>query len=161
MSQSEVQRSIEDSRTVTEILAFPADANTAGNVYGGRILFWVDMVASLVARKHCGSAVVTIRTEFDFREPVRVGDHVRLEAFITATFQRSFEVQVDVRIGRHYGREDRLAGRGYLVFSCVDSSGRAQPVQPVTVSDPAAKERWAAAERRRELRKQLRELEER
>ncbi len=159
MSDPAAERSIDDSRTVTELLAFPADANTAGNVYGGRILFWVDMVASLVARKHCGSAVVTIRTEFDFLEPVRVGDHVRLEAFITATFQRSFEVQVDVKIGRDYGRERRLAGRGYLVFSCVDSSGRTRPVQQISVGSPAEEKRSAAAERRRELRRQLRELE--
>ncbi|HFE53158.1 MAG TPA: acyl-CoA thioesterase [Bacteroidetes bacterium] len=159
MSEKQAQRKVDDSRTVTEILAFPADANTAGNVYGGRILFWVDMVASLVARKHCGSAVATIRTEFDFREPVRVGDHLRLEAFITATFRRSFEVQVDVCIGRNYGRPERLAGRGYLVFSCLDEAGKAREVEPISVSTEEESERRRAAEERRELRKQWRKLE--
>ncbi len=153
-------RSIGDSRTETELLAFPADANTMGIVYGGRILYWVDMLAGLVARKHCGGPVATIRVEFDFLTPVHVNDHVRLSGFVTRTYERSFEVQVDVYAAGGYGREERLAARGYLLFSALDREGKAVPAPQVQPENDEERRRWEAAGRRRELRKRWRELED-
>lgn len=151
---------IDRSRVETEILAFPADANTAGQVYGGRILHWVDMAASLVARKHCRCPVATMRVEFDFLQPVNVGDHLRFVAFITRTFNTSFEVQVDLRAAGTYGAEQEgLAGRGYLVFSCLGPDGKPLAVLPVEPRTTEEQRRWRQAEERRRLRSQLRTLE--
>jgi acyl-CoA hydrolase len=146
---------VQDSQVETELLAFPADANTMGIVYGGKILYWVDMTASLVARKHCDGAVATLRVEFDFVRPVRVGDHVRLTGFVTRTFGRSFEVEVQVHASSSFGAEERLAGRGFLIFSCLDESGRSRPAPPLSLESEEERARWEAAGRRRELRESL------
>ncbi|MDZ7373058.1 MAG: acyl-CoA thioesterase [candidate division KSB1 bacterium] len=155
MANTSCSKRVADSKVVTEIIAFPSDANTRGVVYGGRLLHWVDMVASLVARKHCEGPVATLRIEFDFLQPVQVGDHVRFVGLVTRVFHRSFEVQVDVYAGQDFGTQESLAARGFLVFSCLDEQGRPRAAPELVPESEEERARWEEAGRRRELRESL------
>ncbi|MBA7669044.1 hypothetical protein ES703_77170 [subsurface metagenome] len=37
----------------------PHQANPQGTAFGGAIVAWIDMVAAMVAQRHCGKEVVT------------------------------------------------------------------------------------------------------
>ena len=45
-----------DSRAEMTIMMLPSDANPKGNVFGGVILKYVDLIAGLCAKRHAGRA---------------------------------------------------------------------------------------------------------
>ena len=47
-----------ESKAEMTIIMLPSDANPKGNVFGGVILKYVDLIAGLVAKRHAGHANV-------------------------------------------------------------------------------------------------------
>ena len=61
----------------------PDQANPYGTAFGGVIIAWIDMIASMAAQRHCGKEVVTASVDsLSFEEPIRIGDHVVLKASV-------------------------------------------------------------------------------
>ena len=86
----------ESFSSMTEIV-LPNDTNTLGNLMGGRLLHWMDIVTAIAASRHSNRVVVTASVDFvDFRSPVALGEVVLLEARVTRAFTTSMEVRVDV-----------------------------------------------------------------
>src|SRR4029077_19161060 len=78
-------------------LVLPNDANTMGNVLGGRGLHWIDLAAAIVAHRHCRSEAVTASMdELSFLAPIRVGQLAILSARMTYVARTSMEIRVDV-----------------------------------------------------------------
>ncbi len=74
-----------------------AEANTAGNVHGGRIMSLCDEVAGIAAIRHSGCRVVTAGVDrMNFLHPVLVGDLVTVRATVNAAWRTSMEVGVRV-----------------------------------------------------------------
>ena len=48
-----------DSAVESRYLLMPNQANPYGTAFGGVIVAWIDMVASMAAQRHCGKEVVT------------------------------------------------------------------------------------------------------
>ena len=40
-------------------IVLPDDTNTLGNLMGGRLMYWMDVIAAVSAHRHCGRVVVT------------------------------------------------------------------------------------------------------
>src|SRR3954447_13768622 len=73
------------------------DANTAGNVHGGTIMYLCDEVAGIAAIRHCGRRVVTAGMDrMTFEQPVLVGHLVTVKATVNAAWRTSMEVGVRV-----------------------------------------------------------------
>ena len=132
---------------------FPPDANMHGTVFGGRVLQIVDKAASVCAMRHCRKPVVTVAMErVEFLVPIRVGTFLIAEARVNHTGRSSIEVGVEVYA------EDMPGGTRVHTNSClvtmvaVDADGRPSSVPPLLLETPDEKERWAAAEKRREAR---------
>ncbi len=71
----------------------PTDANFTGNVFGGRILEEIDLVAGIAAARHSKSTCVTASFDrVDFIQPVHVGDVVDFDAELTYVGTTSMEV---------------------------------------------------------------------
>jgi acyl-CoA hydrolase len=113
-------------------IVLPNDANTLGNVLGGRVLHWIDLAAAIVAHRHCRQEAVTASLDqMSFLAPIRVGQLALITARMTQAWRHSMEIRVDVQ------SEDLLTGRreqtstAYLTFVAVDSKGRAALVPPL------------------------------
>ena len=52
-------RFVSESKSEYSELALPNDANTLGNLLGGKIMHLVDLAAAIAAMRHCRNAVVT------------------------------------------------------------------------------------------------------
>jgi acyl-CoA hydrolase len=52
-------RFVRESESDYSELALPNDANTFGNLLGGRIMHLVDLAGAIAAMKHCRNPVVT------------------------------------------------------------------------------------------------------
>ena len=60
MKQPELEgRPVRESISEYSEFALPNDANTLGNVLGGKVMHVVDLAAALAASRHARSAVVT------------------------------------------------------------------------------------------------------
>ena len=106
-----------------------ADANTAGNVHGGRIMFLCDEVAGIAAIRHCGGRVVTAGMDrMTFLEPVTVGELVTFRATVNAAWRTSVEVGVRVEAEDVRSGEVRHVSTAYLTMVALGEDGRPTPV---------------------------------
>lgn len=135
-------------------LVFPNDTNILGNLMGGKLLHWMDIVSAISASKHCNRVCVTASVDFvDFRSPIRLAEIVLLEAFVTRSFHTSMEVRIDVwaeNMQQVDGK--RFCNSAYYTFVAVDQSGRPIPVIPVEPVTEIEIKYYEGAMRRRELR---------
>ena len=62
----------------------PEHANTQGNVHGGWIMKLVDEAGALASMRHARHRTVTVAIDrMVFRQPIRIGDLIILEAEVT------------------------------------------------------------------------------
>src|SRR5919106_6002395 len=85
-----------ESKAEMTIIMLPSDANPLGNVFGGIILKYVDLIAGLVAKRHAGHAnIVTASMDsMTFSKPVYIGNALILKARLNYVKRSSMEVEV-------------------------------------------------------------------
>ena len=59
MADSIAGKYVSDSQTDQVQVVMPAHLNGYGSLFGGQLAHWIDMLASVVARRHCGMAATT------------------------------------------------------------------------------------------------------
>jgi len=130
-----------------------ADANTGGNVHGGRIMFLCDEVAGIAAIRHCGSRVVTAGMDrMTFLEPVMVGELVTFRATVNAAWRTSVEVGVRVEAENVRDGTRRHVSTAYLTMVALDDEGRPSPVPPIEPETDDEQRRQREADLRRSNR---------
>lgn len=144
-------------KTVTmTVLMSPEMANFSGHVHGGAILRLLDQVAYACAARYCSSYVVTMSVDqVTFRAPVLVGELVNFRATVNYTGKTSMEVGIRVEAERIRERTARHVMTCYFTMVAVDENGQPKPIPPVTPETPLERRRWAAAQLRREFRKEV------
>ena len=55
------------SRSILSVTVLPEDLNQYGSLFGGRLLAWIDRVASICATRHCRGNAVTVALDRDGR----------------------------------------------------------------------------------------------
>ena len=129
------------------------DANTAGNVHGGRIMYLCDEVAGLAAIRHCGTRVVTAGMDrMTFLDPVYVGQLVTFRATVNAAWRTSVEVGVRVEAEHVRSREVRHVSTAYLTMVALDDDGRPTPVPELGPETETERRRQREAQVRRDNR---------
>ena len=130
-----------------------ADANTGGNVHGGRIMFLCDEVAGIAAIRHCGTRVVTAGMDrMTFLEPVMVGELVTFRATVNAAWRTSVEVGVRVEAENVREGNPRHVSTAYLTMVALDEDRRPTPVPALEPESDDEKRRQREADLRRRNR---------
>lgn len=121
-----------DSQVDSRYLLMPDQANAYGTAFGGVIMAWIDMVASMAAQKHSGTQIVTASIEsMSFLEPIRIGEHVHLRARVIYTGRTSMQVEVRVYRENPIQALSGLATTAYLTFVAIDQNNRPIAVAPL------------------------------
>ncbi len=153
-------RTVSDSRSEMTELILPNDTNTLGNLLGGRLMHFIDLVGAMAAYRHSRTHVVTASMDhIDFIQPVHVGDLLNLKSSVNRAFSKSVEVGVKVWAEDTRAGEYRHVASAYLVFVAIDKDGipvRVPELKPETDDEVR---RYEGALRRRENRE--REMERR
>ncbi len=146
--------SIAETRQELVHLVLPEHANVQGNLFGGRMMYWITAAGTLPALRLARHAVALGSMEdLDFLAPVRVGDLVFLRSQIEHVGRSSMDVGVEVEAENPRTGERRRATSAHLSMVAVDDDGRPQPVgASITPSGPAEAALAAAAMRRKEAR---------
>ena len=93
-------KTAKESLAIATHLVLPNDTNTLGNLMGGQLLHWMDIIAAIAAHRHAHRIVVTASVNHvSFNQPISLGDMVTLHAKVSRAFSSSMEVCIDV-VGR-------------------------------------------------------------
>ena len=143
----------QQSYTEMNELVLPNDTNTLGNLMGGRLLHWMDIVSAIAAQKHSNRVVVTASVDFvDFKSPIRLGEIVLLEARVIRSFNTSMEVYLRVW-GEDLSMQYKyLSNEAYMTFVALDPNGRPRRVPELVPETEAEIKMYEGALRRRQLR---------
>lgn len=142
-----------DSFTIMNELVLPNDTNTLNNLMGGRLLHWMDIAAAISAQKHCNRIVVTASVDnVSFKQPIKLGDVITIEAKVTRSFNTSVEVRLDVWAENIPSGTRVKSNEAYYTFVAVDQSGRTIPVPELKPETDGEIELYSGALRRRQLR---------
>jgi len=134
---------------MTELI-LPNDTNTLGNLLGGRLMHFIDLVGAMAAYRHSRSHVVTASMDhIDFIQPVHVGDLLILKSSVNRAFSTSLEVGVKVWAENTRAGEYRHVASAYLVFVAIDAQGNRIRVPELAPETPDECRRYEDALRRR------------
>ncbi|MGG1550723.1 MULTISPECIES: acyl-CoA thioesterase [Paenibacillus] len=148
------------SRTVLTEIILPADTNYHNTVFGGRVMQYMDKVATIASMRHSRKAVVTASSDsLDFFAPVKLGEAIQLEAFVTWTHRSSMEVFVKIESENLLTGERKRTATAFLTFVALDEHGQPTPVPGIIPETEEEKKLFETAEARftaRKLRKDTR-----
>ncbi|MEY4127335.1 MAG: acyl-CoA thioesterase [Crocinitomicaceae bacterium] len=141
-----------ESLSVTTHVVLPNDTNTLGNLFGGQLLAWMDIIASVSAHRHCKRVVVTASVNsVSFKKPIPASSIVTLEAKVSRSFNSSMEIFVDVYVEDHVTGIRDKCNQAIYTFVAVDQNGGPIQVPEIIPETDEEKERFDGAFRRREL----------
>lgn len=141
-----------ESFTVNTEVVLPNDTNHVGNLFGGKLMQWVDITAAIAAQRHCGRVVVTAsinHVSFDY--PIKQNSIVTLEAKVSRAFTSSMEVFVDVFVENPVTGEKTKCNEAIATFVAIDQNGSPLPVPQLVPETEEEKRRYDSALRRRQL----------
>ncbi len=125
-------------------------------LFGGQLMSWIDIIAAVEAQRYAGSVVTTVCVDnLSFLAPAYLNDMVVQEARVTWAGRTSLEVRVDTFVERLDSTREPV-NRAYLVFVAIDGEGKPIPVPAFTPETEEEEQEFAAALRRREVRRQNR-----
>lgn len=140
-------------------VVLPNDANPLGFILGGTVMHLIDIAGAIACHRHTRSLLVTAAVDgLQFLHPIKVGDLIMLKALVTATFETSLEVEVEVFSEETLTGIRRMTSRAYLTFVAIDRDGRKVPVPPLVLETEDEKRRALEARARRADRLKARAL---
>lgn len=148
---------MKETKVTKTALVLPPDTNSHGTLFGGKLLSYIDDIASISALKLCRTPVVTASIDsVDFIQPIREGDAVTLEAMVTWTGNTSMEVLVKITTEDLMTGERVLSALSFLTFVALGENGK--PTSVPKVVPESETERWlnSAGEQRAKYRKMRR-----
>jgi acyl-CoA hydrolase len=103
--------------------------------------------------RHAQRKAVTVAIDsMTFRQPIKIGDLVILNAEVTYTGRTSMEVTVEVLAENPVTGEQTHTNTAYLVYVALDDDGRPTTVPPLQTETEEDKQKMKQAQERQERR---------
>jgi acyl-CoA hydrolase len=151
-------RPIRESVSVYSEFALPNDANTFGNVLGGKVMHLVDLAGALAAIRHSRCPVVTASVDhMNFLHPIHIGQLIVLHSSVNRVFRTSMEVGVRVEVENLVTGEIKHTSSAYLTFVTLDKHGNRVAIAPAIPETEVEKRRYEEAAQRRAVRLEMRQ----
>ena len=137
------------SRISIAQLMHPEHANILGNVHGGWIMKLVDEAGALACMRHAQKRVVTVAVDsMVFREPIKIGDLITLNAEVTYTGRTSMEAEVQVVAENPITGKRTHTNNAYLVYVGLDDDGQPTSIPALITETEKEKQRMEQAKKR-------------
>jgi acyl-CoA hydrolase len=142
---------------MTEVV-LPGDTNALGTIFGGKVMQWIDVAASVAGLRHSGGSVVTASIDaLTFLTPIHIGEIVVLKSSVNYVGKTSMEIGVRVEAESPYNGARRYTTKAYLTFVAIDAEGKPRSVPPLLLENEEDRRRHDDAVARRAARLALRE----
>jgi acyl-CoA thioesterase YciA len=123
----------EETKPIGELtlrtLAMPADANAAGDIFGGWVMAQMDLSCGIRAAERARGRVVTAAVkEMSFAKPVKIGDTLCVYTHIAHVGRTSIVLKVEAWAQRYLSDLMELVTHADFVMVALDKSGKPTPV---------------------------------
>lgn len=110
-------------------LAMPADANPAGDIFGGWVMAQMDLASGIRAAERARGRVVTAAVkEMAFELPVKIGDTLSVYTHIERVGRTSITLLVEAWAHRsRYNKLEKVTA-GIFIMVALDENGAPKPV---------------------------------
>ncbi len=143
------QKRIEDSYVETVHMVRPNHLNSAGRLFGGILMQWIDEVASLVAKRHARTNITTASVDnLRFLKGAYQGDTLVITGKLTYVGNTSMEVRVDTYCENMTG-ERRAINRAYFTMVALDQNDKPVQVPEILLETDVQKAEWENGKKRR------------
>jgi acyl-CoA thioesterase YciA len=120
------------------VIAMPADANAAGDVFGGWVMAQMDLAAGIRSSERASGRVVTAAINaLSFKLPVKIGDTLELYTTVSRVGRTSMTIEVEAWAQRYLTKDKVKVTDADFVMVAVDA-GR-KPLAKSRTSEPAAR----------------------
>lgn len=141
-----------ESLTINTEHVLPNDTNHIGNLFGGRLLQWMDITGAIAAQRHCRRVCVTATVNnVSFKYPIKNNSIVTLEAKVSRSFNTSMEVFIDVFVEDQVTGQRTKCNEAIYTFVAIDQNGSPLPVPELVPETDDEKKRYDGALRRKQL----------
>lgn len=140
------------SEAISTKIVLPNDTNPLGNLFGGRLLAWMDEIAYVSANRHSRRVAVTASiNNVSFNKPIKLGETITLIAKVSRAFSSSMEVIIDVYVENRLNGEQTTSNQAIYTFVAVDQFGAPIQVPELKPETETEMQRFEAALRRKQL----------
>lgn len=134
----------------------PDHTNHYGTLFGGTLMSWIDLIAVMVAQRHCGREAVTASVDkLNFMEPISIGEQVILKASVNYAGKSSMEIGVQVSKENPYTGVVTRATTAYLTFVALDENKKPCPIPKLKPETETEIRRYENAILRQEANRNL------
>lgn len=110
-------------------LAMPADANAAGDIFGGWVMAQMDLACGIRAAERARGRVVTAAVqEMAFAMPVKIGDTLCVYTEIARVGRTSMTLKVETWAQRYLTHVMEKVTEATFVMVALDADGKPTPV---------------------------------
>lgn len=110
-------------------LAMPADANAAGDIFGGWVMAQMDLACGIRAAERAKGRVVTAAVkEMSFAKPMKIGDTLCIYIDITKVGRSSMTLRVEAWAQRYLSDLMERVTHADFVMVALDSDGKPSKV---------------------------------
>lgn len=112
-------------------LAMPADANAAGDIFGGWVMAQMDLACGIRAAERARGRVVTAAVrEMSFAKPMKVGDTLCIYTNVAKVGRTSMTLQVEAWAQRYLSHLMEKVTDADFVMVALDITGKPTPIPP-------------------------------
>lgn len=110
-------------------LAMPADANAAGDIFGGWVMAQMDLACGIRAAERAKGRVVTAAVkEMSFAKPVKIGDTLSVYTQVTRVGRTSMTLKVEAWAQRYLTHLIEKVTDADFIMVALDHEGRPKAV---------------------------------
>jgi acyl-CoA thioesterase YciA len=110
-------------------LAMPADANAAGDIFGGWVMAQMDLASGIRAGERAHGRVVTAAVnEMFFEKPVKIGDTLCVYTTIEKVGRTSMVLKVETFAQRYLTQVMEKVTSAQFIMVALDADGKPTPV---------------------------------
>lgn len=147
------KKRVSDSYTENVQIVSQGHLNGFKRLFGGRLMEWIDIVAGVTARRHCGKNVTTVMVDsLCFKAAAHANDIIVLRGKITYVGKTSMEVCVKTYIESCSGQRN-LINTAYFIMVAMDEEERPAEVPGLILETEEEKREWENGRLRYEKRR--------
>ena len=140
------------TEAISTKIVLPNDTNPLGNLFGGRLLAWMDEIAYISANRHSRRVAVTASiNNVSFNKPIKLGQTITLIAKVSRAFSSSMEVIIDVFVENNVTGKLTTSNQAIYTFVAVDQNGTPIQVPELKPETESEIQKYDAALRRKQL----------
>jgi acyl-CoA thioesterase YciA len=115
---------------ITTKICMSPDIGVHGNLFGGKMMGWIDEAAAAYACQICDTPrMVTVKiNELIFKRPIKVGNLIKIYGEVKDFGRTSVTLNIEVRKHNVYTGEQEVVTKTEIKFVRIDDDGQSLPI---------------------------------